>query len=344
MKWREIGPVAGVVVLASLLVLAIGQMETAAGELKKVKITQAVESLIFLPTYVARAKGFFAEEGLEVEQISTGGGGPEVQALIAGEVEFAVAGATYHLSAMQQGKKLLGVVNVGNKMGINFAIHKEVAKERGITEATPFEEKLKRIKGLTFGPTRPGALTWQVGEYIIRRAGLEPQKDVKMVASGAGPTLLAALEQRKIDVLIQSIPVPETAVHRGHAIMLFTLSKGEDPLFDEFMLENLLARPEWARANADVVRRAVRALLKANRWITETPAEQIMEAVRPVIKVGFPPEVMVTGINSVKKMFPPDGRLSERALNISQDMMEKAGELKTRFKLSDVFTTEYLHK
>ena len=332
------------VALLAAAVLAAAGEPAAAGELKKVKITQAVESLIFIPTYVARAKGFFVEEGLEVEQISTGGGGPEVQALIAGEADFAVAGATYHLSAMQQGKKLLAVANLGNKMAVNFAIHKVVAAERGITEAMPFEEKLKRIKGLTFGPTRPGALTWQVGEYIVRRAGLDPQKDVKMVAAGAGPTLLAALEQRKIDVLIQSIPVPETAVHRGHALMLFNLAKGEDPLFDEFMLENLLVRPDWARANADLVRRAVRAHLKASRWIGERSAEQIAQAVKAVMKVGFPDEVLVAGVNSLKQAFPADGVVTERALAISQDMMEKAGELKTRFKLSEVYTTEYLPK
>jgi NitT/TauT family transport system substrate-binding protein len=334
-------------ILAALLAaaaLAAARAPAAAGELKKVKITQAVESLIFLPTYVARARGFFAEEGLEVEQISTGGGGPEVQALIAGEADFAVAGATYHLSAMQQGKKLLAVANLGNKMAVNFAIHKAVAAERGITEAMPFEEKLKRIKGLTFGPTRPGALTWQVGEYIVRRAGLDPQKDVQMVAAGAGPTLLAALEQRKIDVLIQSIPVPETAIHRGHAIMLFNLAKGEDPLFDEFMLESLLVRPDWARANADLVRRAVRAHLKANRWIGEHSAEQIAQAVKAVMKVGFPDEVLVAGVGSLKKAFPADGVVTERALTISQDMMVKAGELKTRFKLDEVFTAEYLPK
>jgi len=332
-------------ILAALLAgaaLAAARAPAAAGELKKVKITQAVESLIFLPTYVARARGFFAEEGLEVEQISTGGGGPEVQALIAGEADFAVAGATYHLSAMQQGKKLLAVANLGNKMAVNFAIHKAVAAERGIAEAMPFEERLKRIKGLTFGPTRPGALTWQVGEYIVRRAGLDPQRDVKMVAAGAGPTLLAALEQRKIDVLIQSIPVPETAVHRGHAIMLFNLAKGEDPLFDEFMLESLLVRPDWAPANADLVRRAVRAHLKANRWIGESSAEQIAQAVKAVMKVGFPDEVLVAGVGSLKKAFPADGVVTERALAISQDMMIKAGELKARFKLSEVFTPEYL--
>ncbi len=333
-----------VVALLAGAVLATAGEPAAAGELKKVKITQAVQSLIFLPTYVARAKGFFAEEGLEVEQISTGGGGPEVQALIAGEAEFAVAGATYHLSAMQQGKKLLAVANLGNKMAVNLVIHKEVARERGITEATAFEEKLKRIKGLTFGATRAGALTWQIGEYIIRRAGLEPQKDVRMIAAGEGPVLIAALEQRKIDVLIQSIPVPETAVHRGQAIMLFNLARGEDPLFDEFMLESLLVRPEWARANADLVRRAVRAHLKASRWIGESPPDQIADAVSQVMKVGFPREVLLAGIGSLKAAFPADGRMTERTLNISQDMMEKAGELKTRFKLADVFTAEYLPK
>ncbi len=45
--------------------------------LEKVIITQAVESLAFVANYVARANGYFTDENLAVEVISTRGGGPD---------------------------------------------------------------------------------------------------------------------------------------------------------------------------------------------------------------------------------------------------------------------------
>ncbi|MGH7408223.1 MAG: ABC transporter substrate-binding protein, partial [Candidatus Methylomirabilales bacterium] len=159
----------GSLLLAATLVLeAVGAPAAAgAAEPKKVKVAQAAESLLYLPAYVASVQGYFKEEGLEVTRISTGGAGAEVKALLAGKVDFAMAGGAAQLSAMQKGAKLLAVANIGDKLAVNLAIHKEAARARGITEKTPFVEKLKAIKGLTFGATGPGALTWQVGEYIV---------------------------------------------------------------------------------------------------------------------------------------------------------------------------------
>lgn len=342
MHWRaELRRVS--VSVAGLLgvLLGLGSPAAPAEAAQRIKITQAVESLIFTPTYVARAKGFFTEEGLEVEQIATGGGGPEVQSLIAGEADFAIAGGTYHLSALQRGQKLLAVANVGDKVALNFVIHKDVAKERKISPDMPYAAKLKAMQGLTIGATRPGALTWQLAEYLIRRGGYTPQQEVKLVAAGAGPVLIAALEQRKIDILIQSIPVPETAIHRGQAIMFVNLAKGEDPDLNEFMLENVLVRPDYAEKNPDLVRRVVRAHLKANTWIADHSPEEITEAIHQYLG-KFPRPVVIEALKTLKFAFPPSGLMTERALDITQDMMEKAGRLNRRFTLQEVFTAEYL--
>ena len=40
------------------------------------------------PVYVAQTRGFFSDEKLEIDITSTGGGGPDIRALIAGDVEF----------------------------------------------------------------------------------------------------------------------------------------------------------------------------------------------------------------------------------------------------------------
>ncbi len=309
---------------------------------KKVKVSEAQESLLFLPAYVASVQGYFKEEGLEISLVSTGGGGPEVQALIAGEVDFAMAGGTPQLAAMQKGAKLLAVANIGDKMAVNIAVHKEVAKAKGITEQTPFAEKLKAIKGLTVGATLPGALSWQVGEHVINRAGYALQRDVQMIASGAGPVLLAALEQRKIDVLIETVPVPETAVDRGYAIMLFNLARGEDPEIGEFLLENLLVRPDYARQERDVVRRTVRALLKGSRFIADRSPEEITEVIQKTPVGRFPKGVLLAGVASLKGAFPPHGRLSQRALDVTQKLMKDAGQLQRTFTLLEIYTPEFL--
>ncbi len=169
--------------------------------------------------YVAQGKGFFADEGLELEQIATGGGGPQIAALLARQVDFTVAGGTYQLTAMQQGKPTLGVLNLGLKNLLQFIMHRDVARERGITEASPWDQKLKALRGLTMGATRPGALSWQVAEYVIAQAGMTPQKEVKLIGVGAGPSALAALEQRKVDVVMEGIPVPQAAVERGYGMI-----------------------------------------------------------------------------------------------------------------------------
>src|SRR5207244_13095830 len=103
------------------------------------------------PGFLAQNKGFFTEEKLEVDITSTGGGGPDIRALIAGDVEFSFTTGDNVILAQQEGKKLLMVMSGLNKVFINWAIHKDAAKTKGISESTPLTEKVKALKGLTIG-------------------------------------------------------------------------------------------------------------------------------------------------------------------------------------------------
>jgi NitT/TauT family transport system substrate-binding protein len=80
---------------ASLAVIGAPAIVRAQG-LTKVKVTQPAESLSYMPLYVGRAKGFFKEAGIDLEVVVTRGDGPDVQALMAKEVEF-VATPPHHL-------------------------------------------------------------------------------------------------------------------------------------------------------------------------------------------------------------------------------------------------------
>ena len=310
---------------------------------RQVKMTIPVVAHSMTPVYIAQSKGFFAEEKLEPDITSTGGGGPDIRALIAGDVEFSFTTGDNVILAQQEGKRLLMVMSGLNKVFINWAMHKEAAKAKGVTESMPLADKIKTLKGLTVGVTNPGALTAHLAAFVIRKAGYIPQQDVQIVPIGAGPTWLAALENRKVDVALTAPPVPETAISRGFAIMFINNAKGEDPSIPEFLMENLIARPETVAKDPDLVRRMVRALTRANRWALQNSPEQVADALKPFM-AKTPPELLLAGAAAVLPTLSPDGRTSERSFQITQDILEQAGLLKKRVSYSDLVTNEFLTK
>jgi NitT/TauT family transport system substrate-binding protein len=184
-------------------------------------------------------------------------------------------------------------------------------------------------------------LTYNQGEYWIRQAGFTPQKEVKLIGAGAGPVLIAALERNKIQVAIQTIPVPETAVFRGNAIPFITNSAGDDPKMDQFMMEVLLVRPDYAKKNPETVRKVVRAILKANKWISEHSAEQIRERIQ-LYFAKTDKRLLRTSIAAVKKAVSLDGKVTQRAVDITQSLLVAAGKLKKPFPRSVLVTDDYL--
>ena len=332
----------GVALLLLMMGVGVpGPEATEAGTLQRVKLTQPVSALTFLPIDVARANKYFEEEGIGLEVIVTQGDGPNVQALLAKDVDFS-ASAPHHLYRLYlEGKPLLGVVNMMNRSAINFVMHKDVAKQRGITAETPLSAKLKALKGLTIGVTRPGALTYHLAVYFTKKAGYQPQKDVQILAVGGGPAIIAALENRKVDIFAFSPPVPEQAVVRGPGLMFIDNAAGEDADLGEFLMMVLYVRPEYAREHPGMVRGMARALVRANAWIAQQPPDAIAKAVRPFFPT-VSPELLSASVRTVKKAIVPDGRLTAKSSDTFQDIMLVSGALPRKVPFEAVLTNDYL--
>ena len=310
---------------------------------KKVKITIPVIAHSMTPVFIAQNKGFFGDEKLDVDVTSTNGGGPDIRALIAGDVDFSFTTGDNVILAHQEGKKLVMVMSALNKLFINWAMHKDVAKAKGITESMPLAEKVKALKGLTIGMTNAGALTAHLAAFVVRKAGYDPQRDVNIIAIGSGPTWLAALENHKVDVALTAPPVPDTAISRGFAILFIDNTKGEDPSIPEFLMEDLIARPDTVAKDPDTVRRMVRALTRANQWALKSTPEEVADALKPSMTT-IKPDLLLTGVKAVLPVLNKDGRISERSVQITEDVLEQAGILKKRVAYSDVVNTSFLMK
>lgn len=300
------------------LTLAIAAMILAiapagAKELQKITITQAVASFSFLPLDYAKAAGYFADEGYDVQQLATRGGGPDMAALLSGDVQFNAAAGVYQVSAIRQKRAILNVYNYYKRNLLDVVLRTETAKRLGVTHDMPLKERLQKLKGLTIAVTRPGAITDKQIRHLMRLTGL-PETDVKMVAIGDSPSMLAANSRGEIDGFTISIPGARVAIARGEATMLVNNSEGDDASTDPFMFQSLLTTKAYADAHPDVVRGIIRALKRAVHDIATKPAEEIRKVVQPVY-AKIDPKTMILGIEAVKP-----------ALNLEGDVTLKMAE------------------
>lgn len=127
--------------------------------LTPIKVTQAVSSFSFLPIYYAKHAKFYEAEGLDVQQIATRGGGPDLVALISGDVQFNASAGTYQIGAIRQNRKIKIVYNYYNRNLIQIVLSKKIAEKSGVKPTDPLKKRLAVLKGLRLGMTRAVALT-----------------------------------------------------------------------------------------------------------------------------------------------------------------------------------------
>ena len=101
-----------VIFLVSIGVCDLVEAQT----VKKVKMTIPVIAHSMLPVFLAQNRNYFADEKLEVEVNSTNGGGPDIRALIAGDVDFSFTTGDNVILAHQEGKRLTMVMSGLNKL------------------------------------------------------------------------------------------------------------------------------------------------------------------------------------------------------------------------------------
>lgn len=327
---------AAVVLLVALVHLSVG----AALPAEKIKITIPGVSALFAPLFHARAAGYFADEGLEVEVVVALGAG-SVQAVLARDAQFTIGPGPYQLLAYEKGQPLLAVMSILARNAINIVMHKDAAKQRGITETSPLNEKIRALKGLKISGGTPGGFFHQVFISYLRKAGLDPQKDVQIVGVADLQGLIAALEQRHIDVFAAGTPIPEAAVARGFGVMVVDNSAGEDPDFAEFMMDVVMVSPDTVKRRPDLVRKVVRALLKSNAWLLDHPSEDAVAVMRPVLN-RVDDSLILAGLQKTRLGIPRDGRITERAVTLTQQFLHRVGTLKVTIPYDQIVTNEFL--
>jgi len=157
--------------LISVLLMGALLIGCQKSELKTVRLSEVTHSVFYAPQYVAITKGFFEEEGIKLE-LSNGQGADKVMtAVLSGEADIGFMGPEASVYVYSQGK---------TDYAVNFA---QLTQKDGsflVGREKDDNFNFDKLKGKTIIGGRIGGMPEMTLEYVLKKYGLEPGKDVNV--------------------------------------------------------------------------------------------------------------------------------------------------------------------
>ena len=267
---------------AAALAAGIGPRALAQAKPEKSKVTLGVGGkplLYYLPLTIAERKGYFKEEGLDVEINDFGGGAKSLQALIGGSVDV-VTGAYEHTIRMQaKGQDVRAITELGRFPAIVIAVKKDKAGQ--VKSAGDF-------KGLKIGVTAPGSSTALTAQYAMVKAGLKPS-DAAIIGIGSGASGVAAMQKGEIDVISHLDPVIAKLEADGDIVVLIDTrtEAGTRALFGgSNPAATLYSKKDFIDANPGTTQALVNAFMKSLKWLQTAKPQDVADTVPPEYHLG----------------------------------------------------------
>ncbi len=239
--------------LIGAMILVVATLQAApltAQDKPKIFVGPASKTLGYSPLWVGWRKGFFEQQGLDVQVVVLRGMPMVVQALAAGSIQFGCGGPEPFMEASDRGLDFIvtgGVIN-------------------GMTAAIVAGKKYKSfedLRGTTVGSSALTGGTVVAFREALRQKGLEYPRDYKiLVVAGGSPGNLAALQSGQISATTVAVPLNFAAEELGFN----TLGRLLDAV-PQFQSSALATRRSWAEKNRPLMVRFMKGMVQSLRWM-----------------------------------------------------------------------------
>lgn len=301
-------------------------------DVTEISLAEVTRSVFYTPQYVAIEKGFFEEEGLDVDLQTTWGGDKTMTALLSDHADIALVGS--ETSIYVHGQEASDLV-------INFAQLTQTDGTFLVSKSPHDNFTWEDIKGKKFLGQREGGMPQMVGEYVIKNHDMNPQKDLVLdqhidFANIPGAYVSGDYEYVQLFEPTASMLEEEG---KGHVIASFGEESGKIP-YTVFM-----AKDSYLQENEEEIINFTKAIYKAQLWVDETSSEEIAEVVEPYFE-DTSLEMLATSIERYKEQgsFATDPLLTEEAWDNLKNIMDEAGELPSDAPYDELVNTDIAKK
>jgi NitT/TauT family transport system substrate-binding protein len=277
---------------------------------EKARIAWAALNPAASPMWVIQEKGLLRKLGVDAEIIGINASPIAMQALLAGDLDVIVTSVTTLVTTRLAGADTIMV----QTLVPTFVDH--IVSLSSITEVS-------QLKGKTGGVNRVGS-TSDLGLRLgLRRIGIHPETDTKIITAGGNPERLAALSRGFIQFTIMPEPWVREAEKLGFRDLLDTGSLGIP-----FHWNAVLSRESIVRSKRSLVAKVVRANTDAIHFI-KTDREGTKAIFSKFLKLNDP-EGLERAAKAYATIFPEStSPAAEGVKTLLDDMAPRNPKAKT---------------
>lgn len=201
-KWDRRTALKGLLGVAGVIAISAGGPK-AYGAATKLRLAFCGQLLCVVPYEVTRARGHFAEQGLEVELVYTRGGSAAMQALVGGAVEYAGTAFDVALQAYANGAAIRRFASTGRLPLFALAV---APKNKDAIRA------VKDLQGVTVGVSGLGNADHALLQFLLKQAGADTKKVRYAVI---GTNVFEVLRLGQVDAAMVQEPALSLTVQAG---------------------------------------------------------------------------------------------------------------------------------
>ena len=271
------------------------------------------------PIYVACEKGFFKEEGLDVELVKCSWGNYK-DTLALGGYDITHHLIMYFLKPIEQGLDVRFLAGIHRgclrvQAGVNTNIH-----------------TIEDLKGKRIGVPGMGTPPFVFANRVFGTHGIDAGKDITWKVFPAGELGLA-LDKGEVDAVANAEPIGSLLIAEGK-VRNIADQITDEPYNQEYCCE-VIANGKWVDANPKRAAAATRALLKGAKWVETNPRTAAILAVEKKY-LASTPELNTVALARLR--YIPAVRIAEESLHTA------AREMKVAKMLSPETDTDALAK
>jgi len=290
----------------------------------RLRVGQVYVWLGDLPQYIAQEKGFYKKHDVEIDFITFRGGGELASALVGGSVDVAVASLDHAIKMREKGLDVVSVLVTQDKLGFTMFAR----KGSGI-------KTVADLKGKVLGTSAPGSASDNYMRYLVAKAGLDPIKDVTLIASG-NEGRVAALKQGTVQAAAFSEPATSLVLNEGFGEVLHDGTQWEYPFTVVMVKRDVLAK------NRDAIKAFVEATLEGARLARANPAEAEAVAVKLFGKAD--PQMIRRATRNYLPTFSETGAFSEKSVKFAMEVLIDTKTIKEAVPIAPLLDQSLLPK
>ena len=329
-KWISLAAAVVLAVTALPMGVFAAKKDSTEEKLTKVTLNEVAHSIFYAPQYVAIEEGYFKDEGLDLTLVTGFGADKTMTAVISGEADIGFMGAEASVYAYQEGATdpVVNFAQLTQRAG-NFLVARE--------EMPDFKWEDLKDKKVLGG--RKGGMPEMVFEYILRKNGLDPQKDLTIDQSiDFGSTAAAFTGDTSADFTVEFEPSATALEKEGAGYVVASL--GVDSGYVPYT--SYSAKTSYMEKNPEIIQKFTDALQKGMEYVQSHTPEEIAEVIAP----QFAETDLDTVTAIVKRYYDQDTWKSnlifeKESFELLEDILEDSGELSERVSYEDLVTTKY---